>query len=192
MSTLYIKNMVCDRCKMAVSQTLQQVGLHPKKVELGEVSIEEDPSSVQLSTLRTALKELGFELLDDRRQQTIDHIKSALIRLVHYHDNQSSTNLSDYLSSELRQDYSALSKLFSEVEGKTIERYYIELRIERVKEFICYDELTLTQIALRMNYSSVAYLSSQFKSVTGMTPSQFKSMKGNLRTPLDKLQTVIN
>jgi len=127
MSTLYIKNMVCDRCKMAVSQTLQQVGLHP------QVSIEEDPSSVQLSTLRTALKELGFELLDDRRQQTIDHIKSALIRLVHYHDNQSSTNLSDYLSSELRQDYSALSKLFSEVEGKTIERYYIELRIERVK-----------------------------------------------------------
>ena len=187
MSTLYIKNMVCDRCKMAVSQTLQQVGLHPAKVELGEVSIEEDPSFVQLSTLRAALKELGFELLDDRRQQIIDHIKSALIRLVHYHDNQSSTNLSDYLSSELRQDYSALSKLFSEVEGKTIERYYIELRIERVKEFICYDELTLTQIALRMNYSSVAYLSSQFKSVTGMTPSQFKSMKGNLRTPLDKL-----
>ena len=191
MSTLYIKNMVCDRCKMAVSQTLQQVGLHPKKVELGEVSIEEDPSSVQLSTLRTALKELGFELLDDRRQQTIDHIKSALIRLVHYHDNQSSTNLSDYLSSELRQDYSALSKLFSEVEGKTIERYYIELRIERVKEFIRYDELTLTQIALRMNYSSVAYLSSQFKSVTGMTPSQFKSMKDNLRTSLDKLQAAI-
>ena len=187
MSTLYIKNMVCDRCKMAVSQTLQQVGLHPQKVELGEVSVEEDPSSTQLSTLRVALKELGFELLDDRRQQTIDHIKSALIRLVHYHDNQSSTNLSDYLSSELRQDYSALSKLFSEVEGKTIERYYIELRIERAKEFIRYDELTLTQIALRMNYSSVAYLSSQFKSVTGMTPSQFKSMKGNLRTPLDKL-----
>lgn len=191
MSTLYIKNMVCDRCKMAVSQTLQQLDLHPTKVELGEVSVEEVLSSSQLATLRTALKELGFELLDDRRQQTIDHIKSALIRLVHYHDNQSSTNLSDYLSSELRQDYSALSKLFSEVEGKTIERYYIELRIERVKEFIRYDELTLTQIALRMNYSSVAYLSSQFKSVTGMTPSQFKGMKDNLRTPLDKLQTAI-
>ena len=187
MSTLYIKNMVCDRCKMAVSEVLQRVGLHPIKVELGEVSIDEAPSSAQLFTLRTALKELGFELLDDRRQQTIDHIKSALIRLVHYHDNQSSTNLSNYLSSELHQDYSALSKLFSEVEGKTIERYYIELRIERVKELIRYDELTLTQIALRMNYSSVAYLSSQFKSVTGMTPSQFKSMKDILRTPLDKL-----
>lgn len=187
MSTLYIKNMVCDRCKMAVSEVLQRVGLYPIKVELGEVSIEEDPSPAQLSTLRTALEQLGFELLDDRRQQTIDHIKSALIRLVHYHDNQSSTNLSNYLSSELHQDYSALSKLFSEVEGKTIERYYIELRIERVKELIRYDELTLTQIALRMNYSSVGYLSSQFKSVTGMTPSQFKSMKDILRTPLDKL-----
>lgn len=187
MSTLYIKNMVCDRCKMAVSQILQQLDLHPIKVELGEVSIDENPSSAQLFTLRTALEQLGFELLDDRRQQTIDHIKSALIRLVHYHDNQSSSNLSDYLSSELHQDYSALSKLFSEVEGKTIERYYIELRIERVKELIRYDELTLTQIAFRMNYSSVAYLSSQFKSVTGMTPSQFKSMKDILRTPLDKL-----
>ncbi len=102
-------------------------------------------------------------------------------------DNQSSTNLSDYLSSELHQDYSALSKLFSEVEGKTLERYYIELRIERVKELIRYDELTLTQIALRMNYSSVAYLSSQFKSVTGMTPSRFKAMKDIPRTSLDKL-----
>lgn len=144
-------------------------------------------SSDQLSTLRTVLEQLGFELLDDQRQQTIDQIKSALIRLVRYRDNQSSTNLSDYLSSELHQDYSALSKLFSEVEGKTLERYYIELRIERVKELIRYDELTLTQIALRMNYSSVAYLSSQFKSVTGMTPSQFKAMKDIPRTSLDKL-----
>ena len=187
MSTLYIKNMVCDRCKIVVSQTMLQLGLHPKKVELGEVSIEEDLSLFQLSNLRTALEELGFKLLDDRRLQTIDHIKSALIRLVYYHDNQNSTNLSDYLSAELHQDYSALSKLFSEIEGKTIERYYIELRIERVKEFIRYDELTLTQIALRMNYSSVAYLSSQFKSVTGMTPSQFKTSKSNFRTPLNEL-----
>ena len=183
MSTLYIKNMVCDRCKMAVSQALQRVGLSPTKVELGEVNLEKEPSSDQLSTLRTVLEQLGFELLDDQRQQTIEQIKSALIRLVRYRDNQSSTNLSDYLSSELHQDYSALS----EVEGKTLERYYIELRIERVKELIRYDELTLTQIALRMNYSSVAYLSSQFKSVTGMTPSRFKAMKDIPRTSLDKL-----
>lgn len=187
MSTLYIKNMVCDRCKMAVSQALQRVGLSLTKVELGEVNLEKEPSPNQLSTFRAALEQLGFELLDDQRQQTIDQIKSALIRLVRYRDNQSSTNLSDYLSSELHQDYSALSKLFSEVEGKTLERYYIELRIERVKELIRYDELTLTQIALRMNYSSVAYLSSQFKSVTGMTPSRFKAMKDIPRTSLDKL-----
>ena len=186
MTILYIKNMVCDRCKMAVRDVLQCEGLHPIRVDLGEVSIEEDVTSTQLSNLRIALEQLGFELIDDRRQKTIELIKSALIRLVHYQDNQSSTNLSDFLSSELHQDYSALSKLFSEVEGKTIERYYIELRIERVKELISYDDLTLTQIALRMNYSSVAYLSSQFKSVTGMTPSQFKSLR-NMRMPLDKL-----
>ena len=106
---------------------------------------------------------------------------------MHYQDNQSATTLSDYLVSQLHQDYSSLSKLFSEVEGKTIERYYIELRIERVKELIRYDELTLTQIAQRMNYSSVAYLSSQFKAVTGMTPSQFRGMKTNTRKPLDQL-----
>ena len=187
MSTIYIKNMVCDRCKMVVCQALQHVGLHPTKIDLGEVVIEEEPSPRQLSTLRAALGQLGFELLDDRRQQTIDLVKSSLIKLVHYHDNQVTTNLSDYLSSELHHDYSALSKLFSEVEGKTIERYYIELRIERVKELIRYDELTLRQIAHRMNYSSVAYLSSQFKSVTGMTPTQFKAMKSSLRTSLDKL-----
>ena len=187
MDILYIKNMVCDRCKMAVGQTLRTMGLHPLNVELGEVKIEEALSNDQRSELRNALEKLGFELLDDKRQQTIDKIKSAIIRLVHYLDNNSSLNLSTFLSSELHQDYSALSKLFSEVEGKTIERYYIELRIERVKELIKYDELSLTQIALKMNYSSTAYLSSQFKSVTGMTPSQFKNMKANTRIALDKI-----
>jgi transcriptional regulator, araC family len=187
MSKIYIKNMVCDRCKMAVEQTLQRQNLHPIKVDLGEAIVEEELTETQLLTLRTALKELGFELLGDRRQQTIDLIKSSLIKLVHYQDNQSATTLSDYLISQLHQDYSSLSKLFSEVEGKTIERYYIELRIERVKELIRYDELTLTQIAQRMNYSSVAYLSSQFKAVTGMTPSQFRGMKTNTRMPLDQL-----
>lgn len=106
---------------------------------------------------------------------------------MHYRDNNSTLNLSDYLSSELHQDYSALSKLFSEVEGKTIERYYIEQRVERVKELIKYDELSLTQIAWKMNYSSTAYLSSQFKGVTGMTPTQFKNLKENTRKSLDKI-----
>lgn len=187
MRTIYIKNMVCDRCKMAVDQVLQRMGLHPTKVDLGEAIIEVEPSTEQLAQLRTSLEKLGFELLDDHRQQTIERIKAALVKLVHYQDNQSARTLSNYLSTELRQDYSALSKLFSEVEGKTIERYYMELRIERVKELIRYDELTLTQIALRMNYSSVAYLSNQFRAITGMTPSEFKGLKQNLRKPLDVL-----
>lgn len=187
MTTLYIKNMVCDRCKMAVDRTLRDNDLQPVSVELGEVTVEGDIDAATRSSVRAGLERLGFELLDDKRHQTIDKIKSSIIRLVHYRDNNSTLNLSDFLSSELHQDYSALSKLFSEVEGKTIERYYIEQRIERVKELIKYDELTLTQIALKMNYSSTAYLSSQFKSVTGMTPTQFKVLKENTRKPLDKI-----
>lgn len=187
MTTLYIKNMVCDRCKMAVDRTLRDNGLHPLNVELGEVKVEEDVADDKRQVIRADLEKLGFELLDDKRQQTIDKIRRAIIRLVHYRDNNSQLNLSDYLSSELHQDYSALSKLFSEVEGKTIERYFIEQRIERVKELIKYDELSLTQIAMKMNYSSTAYLSSQFKSVTGMTPTQFKTLKQNTRRSIDKI-----
>ncbi|WP_025002811.1 helix-turn-helix domain-containing protein [Prevotella dentasini] len=187
MTTLHIKNMVCDRCKMAVGMVLTAAGLHPLSIELGEVSVEEDVSPDRLGLLRESLGRLGFELLGDRRQQIVDAVKSALIRLVRYGDNRSRQTVSSYLSSELHQDYSALSRLFSEEEGKTIERYYIELRIERVKELIGYGELTLTQIALQMNYSSTAYLSSQFKSVTGMTPSQFRAAKGSVRKSLDKV-----
>ena len=187
MTTLYIKNMVCDRCKMAVDKTLRSNGLTPVSVELGEVKIGENLQGYKRKKVGEALASLGFELLDDKRHQTIDKIKSAIIRLVHYRDNNSTLNLSSFLTSELHQDYSSLSKLFSEVEGKTIERYYIEQRIERVKELIKYDEMSLTQIALKMNYSSTAYLSSQFKSVTGMTPSQFKASKVNLRKSLDKI-----
>ena len=187
MDTLYIKNMVCDRCKMAVDQTLKDLGLHPTQVELGEVKVEETVSQNTRDALKQRLDKIGFELLDDKRQQTINLIKSSLIKLVHYHDNQSALNVSDYLSQTLNQDYSGLSKLFSEVEGKTIERYYIELRIERVKELITYDEMTLTEIAMHMNYSSVAYLSNQFKAVTGMTPSAFKGLRKNLRKEIDKL-----
>ncbi|MBM6992370.1 MAG: AraC family transcriptional regulator [Prevotella sp.] len=187
MTTLYIKNMVCDRCKMAVEKTLTDLGLQPTNVELGEVTIAGDIAPDTRQAIKERLDDIGFGLLDDRRQQTIDIIKSSLIKLVHYHDNRSAINLSDYLAQTLHQDYSGLSKLFSEVEGKTIERYYIELRIERVKELIKYDELNLTQIAEQMNYSSTAYLSNQFKSVTGMTPSQYKALKTNIRKSLDTL-----
>ena len=170
MTRLYIKNMVCDRCKMVVDKLLQELGLSPQRIDLGEVLIE---------------GELGTEKRVE--QKTIELVKNALIRQVHHRDINSPLNISEYLSDELHQNYNTLSKLFSEVEGKTIERYYIELRIERVKELIRYDELSLSQIALQMNYSSAAYLSTQFKSVTGMTPSQFKALKENNRTSIDKV-----
>lgn len=184
---LYIKNMVCDRCRMAVSKTLQDNGLKAVSVELGTAIVEGEVKPSMRQKLKVDLKGLGFELLDDKRLQTIERIKGAIIDLVHYHDSQSAVNLSDYIAGRLNADYSSLSRLFSEFTGKTIERYYIEQRIERVKELIFYDELSLTQIALRMNYSSVAYLSSQFKSVTGMTPSQFKQLRENTRRAIDKI-----
>ncbi len=184
---LYIKNMVCDRCKMAVDKTLRDVGLQPLAVDLGVVRIEGGVTDDRLSQLRDALETLGFELLDDRKRQTIEQIKALIIKLVHYRDNRTALNLSDFLQRELHQDYSALSKLFSEYTSKTIEHYYIEQRIERVKELLTYNEMTLTEIALMMNYSSVAYLSSQFKAVTGMTPSQFKSLRRQSRKELDTI-----
>lgn len=184
---LYIKNMVCDRCKMAVRKIMTDNGLHIIDLELGVVKLDDNIDETMLKRLRDELDTLGFELLDDHREQTIDKIKSAIIKLVHYHDSKSAQNISDYLSTQLNSDYSALSKLFSEVNGITIERYYIEQRIERVKELIRYDELSLTQISLKMNYSSVAYLSSQFKSVTGMTPTEFKALRKNTRKNLDSI-----
>lgn len=184
---IYIKNMVCQRCVMAVSSILSDMHLNAMSVELGEAVIEGHLTAGQRASLAGRLSAVGFELLDDRRQQTISRIKNAIIKLVHYRDNNTQLNLSSFLSSELLADYSSLSKLFSEVEGKTIERCYMEQRVERVKELIKYDEMTLTQIALQMNYSSVAYLSSQFKAVTGMTPTQFKRAGRNTRRPLDKI-----
>ena len=186
---LRIKNMVCDRCKMAVEQVLKDVDLTPKRIDLGEVWVSDVPTEVQLAQLKTRLEALGFELLDDQRQQMIERMKTAIIALVHHHQGNKTLNLSVYLSQLLHRDYSALSKLFSEVTGLTIERYFIMQRIERVKELIRYDELTLTEIAYQMNYSSVAHLSSQFRSVTGMTPTQFRFMKTAQRANLDEVGT---
>ena len=186
-SVLYIKNMVCDRCIMAVRKLLQRMGIAPQSVELGVVRLVEELTKEQLEMLQKDLLQLGFELLDDKRQQTIDRIKTLIVDLVHYHDNRSELNLSDYLAQQLHSEYSSLSKLFSEFTGITIERYFILQRIERVKELIFYDQLSLTEIAYKLNYSSVAYLSSQFKQITGMTPSQFKALKKNMRRGLDTI-----
>ncbi len=186
-TTLYIKNMVCDRCKTAVRQTLQNLGLNTKNVELGIAVIEGQLDEAKLNEIRKALGDIGFELLEDIHQQTVDRIKSVIIELVHYRNNHSTQTLSSCLSSELNTDYSALSKLFSENTGTTIERYFILQKIERIKELLSYGELTLSEIAAKMNYSSTAYLSSQFKNVTGMTPSQFKANHGKYRKQLDKI-----
>ena len=184
---LYIKNMVCSRCKMVVEAQLKSKGLRPLSVNLGEVEIEGDLTKNQLSQLDTSLKSVGFELIDNKKSQTIEKIKTAIVTLVHHSDHNLKTNLSDFITSQIHQDYNYLSNLFSEVEGTTIEKYFIAQKIEKVKELLVYDELSLREIAFRLNYSSLAYLSNQFKKVTGLTPSHFKQIKADKRKPLDSL-----
>lgn len=185
--TLHIKNMVCPRCIMAVRQCLERLGLHPLSVELGTAVLPEPLDEDRRRLVAKALQALGFELLDDPRARLVEQIKTAVIDLVHYRDSQPKANLSGYLSDHLHRDYSALSKLFSETTGTTIERYFIAQKIERAKELLVYDELTLNEIADRLGYSSAAYLSAQFKQVTGLTPSHFKRLKENKRRGLDEI-----
>jgi len=176
---LYIKNMVCDRCKMVVSQELEKLGLHPLKVTLGEVTLQEDSLSDEIQDrLDTSLVNLGFERIDDRKARLIEAIKSKIIEMIHYSDRlDRKFNWSDVLSQEMHYEYNYLSNLFSSVEGITLEQYIIRQKIERVKELLFYDELNLSEIADRLGYSSVAHLSGQFKKVTGLTPSQMKNSR---------------
>lgn len=187
MSTLFIKNMVCNRCIMVVQSEVDKLGLQVTDIRLGEVTLGQDISSEQKETLGSALVLLGFQLIDDKKSRMIEKIKNVIVDLVHYQENEVKTNLSEVLSAALHHDYSYLSNLFSEVEGTTIEKYFIAQKIEKVKELLVYDELSLSEIAFRMNYSSVAYLSNQFKKVTGLTPSHFKQVKEEKRKPLDQL-----
>lgn len=184
---VYIKNMVCNRCKMVVKSTIEKLGLHPLQVELGEVTLQENDISFVKEQLKLELQSFGFDLLDDKKTKTIEKIKNRIVDLVHSNNSHLQITLSAYLTKELHQDYSTLSNLFSQVEGITIEKYYIFQKIEKVKELLVYDELTLSEIAFQLNYSSVAYLSNQFKKVTGLTPSHFKNMRPIKRTPLEEL-----
>lgn len=184
---LYIKNMVCDRCKLVVKAELKKLGFNPVSVELGEVILEKEITAGQKHEIAEMLLSFGFELIDDKRSRIIEKIKNVIINLVHHNDNPVHINLSDVLAGELHHDYSYLSNLFSEVEGTTIEKYFIAQKIEKVKELLVYDELTLKEIADRMNYSSAAYLSNQFKRVTGLTPGHFKKIKETKRKPLDHI-----
>jgi AraC-like DNA-binding protein len=184
---LHIKNMVCSRCKMAVKVELEKAGIQASSVELGEVEIQKEPSKKELDALNTALKHLGFELIDNRKALIIEKIKTLLIEHVYQKDWYNNIALSAFLSKELHYDYTYLSNLFSEIEGTTIEKYFISLKIEKVKELLVYDELSLSEIADRLGYSSVAHLSGQFKKTTGLTPSFYKSLKEHKRKNIDEL-----
>jgi len=179
--------MVCNRCIMVVQNELSKLGLEAKHIKLGEVTLENEPTGEVKKKLENALTQVGFELIDDKKSRIIEQIKNIIIDIVHYQDNSTRTNLSDVLSSQLHHDYNYLSNLFSEVEGTTIEKYFIAQKIEKVKELLVYDELSLSEIAFQLNYSSVAYLSNQFKKVTGLTPSYFKKIREDKRKPLDKV-----
>lgn len=174
---LFIKNMVSIRCKLIVKEELQKLGLHFIIVELGEVEIKESISASVHDTLKNALFESGLELMEDKKAMLIEKIKNVIVEMIHYSSELPKTNFSNFLSEKLNFDYTYLSNLFSEVKGITIEHYIIAHKIECVKELLVYNELTLTEIAHKLHYSSVAHLSNQFKKVTGLTPSFFKKMK---------------
>jgi AraC-like DNA-binding protein len=185
---LYIKNMVCNRCRMVVEGVFRDAGLEPLRTDLGEVLIRETQlGSEQKQSLDSGLQQAGFELIDSRKSRQIEQIKTMVIGWVHHSDEQPQQKYSELISSALHQEYSSLSRLFSETEGITIEQYIINQKIERVKELMIYDERSLSQIAFDLGYSSVAHLSAQFKKVTGMTPTYFKGLQDKGRKPLDEV-----
>ncbi len=188
MNTLYIKNMVCDRCIMAVKQTLDTAGIAHGNIKLGEVELTAALDEQHKAGLKQLLEIQGFELLDDHKMQQVEKIKALLIQLIHGREEvQLQQKLSVYLAEQTGMDYKYLSALFSATEGITIEKYVILQRIERAKELIMYNEHSMSEIADRLGYSSVHHLSGQFKQVTGLTPSAFKQLKENRRKPLDRL-----
>ena len=184
---LYIKYMVSARCKMVVKEELKKLGLHFTPVDLGEVEIMENISIEQRDQLKASLLISGLELMDDKRAVLIERIKNAIVEMVHHTDEMIKVNFSDFLSKKLNHDYTYLANLFSEVQGTTIEQFIISHKIERIKELIIYGELNITEIAWKMNYSSVAHLSNQFKKVTGLSPSHFKQLKDKRRSPIEEI-----
>ncbi len=185
--TLYIKYMVSLRCKMFVKDELERLGLECVSVELGMVEIRGDTTDKQLKTFRKNLEKGGLELFDDKKNILIEKIKNVILEMVHSLDELPKVNDSDYISEKLGYDYTYLSNIFSEVKGTTIQQYIILHKIEKAKELMLYDELTLTEIAYKLHYSSVAHLSSQFKKVTGLTPTYFKEVKEKREKNLEDL-----
>ena len=185
---LIIKNMVCERCIRVVKEELEAVGFSPLEVQLGKAVVTSQRDDIDLKIVRRVLEDNGFELLVDKKASLVEKIKIVIIKLIYQNQLENlNRNLSDVIADEVGRDYSYLSNLFSSVERITIEKYIILQKIERVKELLVYEELTLSEIAYQVGYSSVQHLSSQFKSVTGLTPSHFKSIRTQRRILIDKL-----
>ena len=182
---LFIKNMVCVRCQMVVKSELEKLGLHYTYVKIGEAEIVENLLNEELEQLNIRLKKAGLVLMDDKKSILVEKIRSTIIELVHFTEDQIKVNLSDFLSEKLEYDYTYLANLFSEMNGVTIEKFYLTHKIERVKELIVYADLNLSEIAWKMHYSSVAHLSNQFKKFTGITPTQFKMLKNQSQGSID-------
>ena len=187
MKRLQIKNMVCPRCLSSVRSVLNDLGLIYKRVELGKVELAIDLSEDQKTKLSAELEARGFELLNSEDSKIVSAIKSIVIDKVHYSDYNANLNLSDELSNKMHTNYSKLSKTFSRVEGITIEQFLLQQRIEKVKELLSYKEKSISEIAFDLGYSSTAHLSTQFKKITGMSPSQFKKLTNNPRRSLDDI-----
>ena len=185
---LYVKNMVCDRCIMAVKQLLDQNQIVVRNLRLGEIEIASDTDPEKIRRFKTQLDPIGFELLDDKRSQVVEQIRAHVIRLIRNHPQDViNKKFSVLLSEQMGMDYTHLSSLFSSVEGITLEKYVILQRIEKVKELLLYDELSLNEIAYELGYSSVQHLSGQFKNITGMNPTQFKKSGEKFRKPIDQV-----
>lgn len=184
---IHIKYMVSDRCKAVVREELKKLGVHFIIVGLGEVELMEDFTDEQREQFKNALLNAGLELIGDKKSILIEKIKTAIIEMVHYSDEVPKQNISDFLREKLNHDPTYLTNLFSAVQGITVQQFIIEHKIERVKELIIYGELSFKEIAWKMNYSSIAHLSNQFKKVTGLTPSHFKQLKDKRRSPIEEI-----
>jgi YesN/AraC family two-component response regulator len=184
---LYIKFMLSTRCKMVVKSILNSLDLHFVFVDLGEVEIMEDLDAEQLEELKMALQAADLELMDNKKAILIERIKTTIVEMVHHSNEGIKINFSNYLSEKLHHDYTYMANLFSEMQGTTIEQFMIAHKVERIKELIIYGELNITEIAWKMNYSSVAHLSNQFKKMTGLSPSQFKQLKDKTRRSLEEI-----
>lgn len=183
----YIKYMVSLRCKMVVMEELKKLGLEYMNLDLGMVELKEDITPDQRDQLKRNLLKWGLQLLDDKKSILIEKIKNVIIEMIHYADDLPDENYSDYISDKLNLDYTYLSNIFSEVKGITIQQFIILHKVEKVKELLLYDELNITEISYKLNYSSVAHLSNQFKKVTGLSPSFFKKMKQKRKSNLEDL-----